>query len=74
MSSIRTDDRPTADVLMEALEQVEGARRVAILMEYDDSFMVKTNGTLQELSFILRQAEHCVMKDLFEPDDKDEAN
>ena len=69
---INTEERPSSEVLMESLSQVEGADRVVILMEKDEALTVKTNCTYKELKWILDQATFTTMADLFGVLDKPE--
>lgn len=62
---INTQDRPSSEVLMESLSDVEGAHRVAIIMSRDDSINVRTNCTYQELHWLLAQAGHATLNELF---------
>jgi hypothetical protein len=62
---IDTSDRPPAEVLMQALAAVEKAQRVTILLESDDAITVKTNCTYRELKWMLDQAAHVTMNELF---------
>ncbi len=67
MLVIKKDEGPPTDVLMDALQSVEGAHRVIILLEHDEALTVKTNCTHKEMKWLLDQAQYCVMKDLFSP-------
>src|SRR5262245_5710439 len=67
---INTSERPPSEVLMESLAEVEGAQRVVILMEKDSELNIKTNCTHREIDWILRQASHCNLRDLFAPSDE----
>lgn len=62
---INTDERPSAEILMESVEAVEGAHRVVIIMEKEESIVVKTNCTYKEMKWILDQATHVMMCELF---------
>lgn len=62
---IRTDDRPTAEVLMQSLADVEGANQVVIVMAREDSINVRTNCDYKELHWLLSQARHATLNELF---------
>lgn len=62
---IHTDNRPTEEVLMESLADVEGAERVVIVMEKGESINVRTNCTYKELHWVLSQAKHAALNELF---------
>jgi hypothetical protein len=62
---INTDDRPSAEVLMESLTIVDGAKRVVILVERDDAICVKTNCSYRDLKWVLDQAVFATMNELF---------
>lgn len=70
MSQIRTDDREPTEVLVDALENVEGAKKVAIILQADEHLIIKTNCSLQELHWLLAQGTHCTLTDLFSPEDE----
>lgn len=69
VSRIGSPDQTSSEVLMESLEQVEKAKGVAVLFEENSAIMVKSNLTHKDLYWLLAQAMHTVMKDLFAPDD-----
>lgn len=71
MSRIRTDARLPTEVLVDALEHVEGASKVVILLEGEEHFIIKTNCTLQELHWLLAQGTHCALTDLFDVETKE---
>jgi hypothetical protein len=62
---INTEDRPAAEVLMESVALVDGAKLVAIILEKEDSINVKTNCSYKELKWLLDQATHATMCELF---------
>jgi hypothetical protein len=62
---INTEDRPALEVLMEAVSMVDDAKLVAIIIEKEDSISVKTNCSYKELKWMLDQAAHATMCELF---------
>jgi len=62
---INTEDRPSSEVLMEALEMVEGADHVIIVLSKQDSITIKTNCDYRELHWLLSQSTHATLNDLF---------
>ena len=62
---INTEDRPTTEILMDAISSVEGADKVVILLERDDSITVKTNCSYKDLKWLLDQASHVAMCELY---------
>ena len=67
MSYIKRNEGSPTDTLMEALQDIEGAQRVVILIESPECLTVKTNCTHKEIKWLLDQGSYCVMKDLFTP-------
>jgi hypothetical protein len=63
---IDTRDRPPLEVLMDALAAVEKCKRVVIILEAEDSFSLKTNCDYRELKWLLDQATHVTMNELFD--------
>jgi hypothetical protein len=63
--SIRIEDRPSSDVLMESVEACEKANKVVIILETDNSIMVKTNCSYKDLKWLLDQSAHATLNELF---------
>ena len=64
MKIIRDEGTPT-EVLMDALSRVEGATKVLILIEKEESLVCKTNCTHQEIKWLLDQAQFITVADMF---------
>jgi len=63
---ILTDEtRSPTEVLMESLSRVEKAKRVIILIEREDSLNINSNCSYRDIKWILDQATHVVMNELF---------
>jgi hypothetical protein len=64
-TKIMKDDRSPSDILMAALEQVEDAKEIVILISSDDHLVCKTNLTHERLKWLLDQAQFVTLADTF---------
>jgi hypothetical protein len=60
-------DLSPSELLMKALEWVEGADRVFIIVNKSNEVMFKSNCTHKDGMWLLDQAKYCLMTDLFSP-------
>lgn len=59
------DEGTPSEILMAALERVEGANELVILISKDDALICKTNVTHDRLKWLLDQAQFVTMADTF---------
>ena len=65
MGYLYSTESTPSEILMKAMEVIDGATHVVVIVSAPNKLSVRSNCDHKELHFLLSQAQYTTMKDLF---------